>query len=150
MFSTAEKLVQSRYYGYLNSDILLQPTIFDVLHFCHSQVEKGMLSPSVGWYLVIVNYWLLIIMITSSMRWLVGYMNRHWTTFHLAFLHYTISRHISQTFHIPGILFAIVEVLYVLQIRMNEWNTSFLMMTFTLITLGLLHFLPSRNVKSNK
>ena len=48
MFSLARKSLHSHYYGYLNSDILLQSTIFDVLQFCRRQVSLGILSPSVG------------------------------------------------------------------------------------------------------
>ena len=48
MFSLAKQSLHSHYYGYLNSDILLQSTIFDVLQFCRHQVSLGTLSPSVS------------------------------------------------------------------------------------------------------
>ena len=48
MFSLAKQSIHSHYYGYHNSDILLQSTIFDVLQFCQQQVTLGTLSPSVS------------------------------------------------------------------------------------------------------
>ena len=43
MFSIAHRLVNAKYYGYVNSDILLQPSLFRVLSFLDSRVRSGIL-----------------------------------------------------------------------------------------------------------
>lgn len=47
LFSKAYQTVEARYYGYLNSDILIQPTVFEVLHYCMNQTERGVLAKEV-------------------------------------------------------------------------------------------------------
>ncbi|KAK8793956.1 hypothetical protein WA171_006379 [Blastocystis sp. BT1] len=44
LFSKAYQTIEAKYYGYLNSDILLQPTVFEVLHYCMNQTEQGVLA----------------------------------------------------------------------------------------------------------
>lgn len=45
--------MEAKYYGYLNSDILLQPTVFEVLHYCMNQTERGVLAREVSIELIL-------------------------------------------------------------------------------------------------
>ena len=47
LFSKAYQTIEAKYYGYLNSDILIQPTVFEVLHYCMNQTEQGALAREV-------------------------------------------------------------------------------------------------------
>ena len=47
MFHEAKRLFDAQYYGYVNSDILLEPAIFDVLRYCSSLVREGRLTRAV-------------------------------------------------------------------------------------------------------
>ena len=47
LFARAQQSLQADYYGYLNSDILLEPSVFEVLAFCRNQSLRGDLSPRV-------------------------------------------------------------------------------------------------------
>ena len=47
MFHEAQRLFDAQYYGYVNSDILLEPAIFDVLRYCSSLVREGRLTRAV-------------------------------------------------------------------------------------------------------
>ena len=48
LFSRAGETLKADYYGYINSDILIEPSIFSVLDYCKDQVDKGALSEQVG------------------------------------------------------------------------------------------------------
>lgn len=47
LYSKAYEVLQGSYYGYVNSDILIQPTIFTIMDYCQKQVEKGNLAEEV-------------------------------------------------------------------------------------------------------
>ena len=47
MFYEAQRLFDAKYYGYVNSDILLEPAIFEVLRYCSSLVSEGRLARAV-------------------------------------------------------------------------------------------------------
>lgn len=47
LYSRAEQLFDSEYYGYVNSDILIEPTLFTVLSFCGTAVKSSLLNPCV-------------------------------------------------------------------------------------------------------
>lgn len=47
LYSRAHEILTGSYYGYVNSDILIQPTIFTILDYCQKQVEKGNLAEEV-------------------------------------------------------------------------------------------------------
>ena len=47
MFSIAQRLLNAKYYGYINFDILIDPKIFDILSFCEKSVQLGQISPMV-------------------------------------------------------------------------------------------------------
>jgi len=53
LFSKAYQTIEAKYYGYLNSDILLQPTVFEVLHYCMNQTEQGVLAREVSIELIL-------------------------------------------------------------------------------------------------
>ena len=53
LFSKAYQTIEAKYYGYLNSDILLQPTVFEVLHYCMNQTERGVLAREVSIELIL-------------------------------------------------------------------------------------------------
>lgn len=48
MFAIAQRMLKAKYYGYLNSDILVEPRLFDVLSFCEQNVKQGTLSAQVS------------------------------------------------------------------------------------------------------
>ena len=45
MLERAKTLFHSRYVGFINSDILVAPNLFDTLTQCEALVEKGSLNP---------------------------------------------------------------------------------------------------------
>lgn len=45
MYSIAAKMYHSKYYGYMNSDILLEPAVFSVLKHLDRQARAGVISP---------------------------------------------------------------------------------------------------------
>ena len=45
LYSKAQQLFDSEYYGYVNSDILIEPTLFAVLSFCGRAVRSSLLNP---------------------------------------------------------------------------------------------------------
>ena len=45
MLERARVLFHSRYIGFINSDILVAPNLFDTLTQCENLVEKGVLKP---------------------------------------------------------------------------------------------------------
>ena len=45
MYSIATKEFKAKYYGYLNSDILIEPSVFSVLKYLDQQARAGFLSP---------------------------------------------------------------------------------------------------------
>ena len=47
MFTAMKKLYKAEYYGYVNSDILLSPSLFSVLSSLSSHYEKNELSDGV-------------------------------------------------------------------------------------------------------
>lgn len=47
MFEVARKLFDSSYYGYINSDILISPSLFDALAICIKNVQLGILEDNV-------------------------------------------------------------------------------------------------------
>ena len=47
LYSKAQQLFDSEYYGYVNSDILIEPTLFAVLSFCGTAVQSSLLNPCV-------------------------------------------------------------------------------------------------------
>ena len=47
MFRAASNLVKADYYGYLNADIMFEPTLFDVLHFCKEEANAGRIAKQV-------------------------------------------------------------------------------------------------------
>lgn len=47
LFQNAGKRIRAEYYGYLNSDILIEPTLFDVLAFCKKEAEEGRIAKRV-------------------------------------------------------------------------------------------------------
>lgn len=47
MFVRSQQLLQSHYYGYINSDIVVAPNLFDVLKSCKKLVEKKKIKPRV-------------------------------------------------------------------------------------------------------
>ena len=47
MFSIAQRLLNAKYYGYINFDILVDPMIFDILSFCENSVKSGQIKPMV-------------------------------------------------------------------------------------------------------
>ena len=47
LFQNAGKRIRAEYYGYLNSDILIEPTLFDVLAFCKKESEAGRIAKRV-------------------------------------------------------------------------------------------------------
>ena len=47
MFRAASTLVKADYYGYLNADIMFEPTLFDVLHFCKEEANAGRIAKQV-------------------------------------------------------------------------------------------------------
>ena len=47
MFQTARNLYDSSYYGYINSDILLSPSLFDALSICLANIHTGILDTNV-------------------------------------------------------------------------------------------------------
>ena len=47
MYVTAKQTFSSRYYGYINSDILLSPNIMDVIKIAVHNVQLGKLNPIV-------------------------------------------------------------------------------------------------------
>ena len=47
MFQTARNLYDSSYYGYINSDILLSPSLFDALSICLAHIQTGVLDTNV-------------------------------------------------------------------------------------------------------
>ena len=48
MFKIASEIVNADYYGYLNADIIFDPTLFDVLHFCKAEANAGRISRKVS------------------------------------------------------------------------------------------------------
>lgn len=48
MYMRSQKLFNSHYYGYINSDIIVAPNLFAVLKSCKKLVEKKMIKPKVG------------------------------------------------------------------------------------------------------
>lgn len=48
MYVTAKQTFSARYYGYVNSDILLSPNIMDVIKIAVHNVQLGKLNPIVG------------------------------------------------------------------------------------------------------
>ena len=47
MFQTARNLYDSSYYGYINSDILISPSLFDALSICLANIHTGILDTNV-------------------------------------------------------------------------------------------------------
>ena len=47
MFQTARNLYDSSYYGYINSDILISPSLFDALSICLAHIQTGVLDTNV-------------------------------------------------------------------------------------------------------
>lgn len=47
MFVRSQQLLQSHYYGYINSDIVVAPNLFDVLKSCKKLVEQKKIKPRV-------------------------------------------------------------------------------------------------------
>lgn len=45
MYAIASTVYKAKYYGYLNSDILIEPTVFSVLSYLDKQAQAGALSP---------------------------------------------------------------------------------------------------------
>ena len=45
MYSIASTVYKAKYYGYLNSDILIEPVVFPVLNYLDKQVQNGSISP---------------------------------------------------------------------------------------------------------
>lgn len=48
LFQNAGKRIRAEYYGYLNSDILIEPTLFDLLAFCKKESEAGRIAKRVS------------------------------------------------------------------------------------------------------
>lgn len=48
LFTEMVNRVNASFYGYINSDILLNPGIFKLLHVIHTKIEKGVLPTDVG------------------------------------------------------------------------------------------------------
>ena len=48
MFVKATTLFDSDYYGYINSDILLTPNLFQYLELCRRNAERGNINKRVG------------------------------------------------------------------------------------------------------
>lgn len=48
MFVVTQKTFASRYYGYINSDILLSPNIMDVIKIVMYNVQSGFIKPNVS------------------------------------------------------------------------------------------------------
>ena len=47
LFRNTGKRIRAEYYGYLNSDILIEPTLFDILAFCKKESEAGRIAKRV-------------------------------------------------------------------------------------------------------
>lgn len=47
MFEVVRELYDSSYYGYINSDILISPSLFDALAICIKNVQLGILESNV-------------------------------------------------------------------------------------------------------
>ena len=45
MYSIASTVYKAKYYGYLNSDILIEPVVFSVLNYLDKQARAGSISP---------------------------------------------------------------------------------------------------------
>ena len=45
MYSIASTIYKAKYYGYLNSDILIEPVVFSVLNYLDKQARAGSISP---------------------------------------------------------------------------------------------------------
>ena len=45
MYSIASTVCKAKYYGYLNSDILIEPVVFSVLNYLDKQARAGSISP---------------------------------------------------------------------------------------------------------
>lgn len=81
LFSRAGETLKADYYGYINSDILIEPSIFSVLDFCKEQVSKGILSEQVGiWEQDVIN----------SMKLVVVYMRETSSIFLHPFLQWLL------------------------------------------------------------
>ena len=44
MYSIASTVYKAKYYGYLNSDILIEPVVFSVLNYLDKQARAGSIS----------------------------------------------------------------------------------------------------------
>ena len=50
MFENARSLFNSSFYGFINSDIILSPTIFDLMQICIQNERQGkLLSNVIEW-----------------------------------------------------------------------------------------------------
>ena len=47
MYNRTSHLVSSDYYGYINSDILISPSLFDALSICLANIHTGILDTNV-------------------------------------------------------------------------------------------------------
>lgn len=52
MFEVARESFDSSYYGYINSDILFSPSLFDALSICIQNMQLGRLGPNVLAYVI--------------------------------------------------------------------------------------------------
>ena len=47
MYNRTSHIVSSDYYGYINSDIVVTPNIFETLDFIENMVKEGKVKPKV-------------------------------------------------------------------------------------------------------
>ena len=47
MYNRTQILVEADYYGYINSDIIVSPNLFDILAKCDQLAKKGVISQKV-------------------------------------------------------------------------------------------------------
>ncbi|OAO17167.1 hypothetical protein AV274_1106 [Blastocystis sp. ATCC 50177/Nand II] len=77
MFVRSQQLLQSHYYGYINSDIVVAPNLFDVLKSCKKLVEKKKIKPRHEIASIVWDVFRLGIINTTSITSYENYLLNH-------------------------------------------------------------------------